>query len=70
MTLRFLQLAIFCAVLFGAIWFEQANDYPINSYIKGVWAFLAAYGFTLLWARVEDWRVRSRGGFGGPASEE
>lgn len=57
---RLIQITIFLAVVFAAIWFEDAYDYPINGYIKGAWGFMASYGFTLLWCRFEAFLILRR----------
>lgn len=46
------QFVIFCGITFGAIWFQEENDYPLNPIIIGAWAFMGAYGFTLAVNRI------------------
>lgn len=59
-TLRFLQIIVAAAVGCGAIYVDQQIEYGINPAIIGAWAFMAAYGVTLLINRFcppsnDDW---------------
>lgn len=53
---RTMQITIALLVGWGSIWFQQANDYPINPYITGAWCFMCAYGATMLVVKLADWR--------------
>ena len=52
------QIVIASAVMFAAIYAQETLNYPINGYLIGAWAFMAAYGATLLAVRLIDRRVR------------
>lgn len=55
---KLVQVAIALAVMFGAIYFQQTMDYPLNPNIVAAWSFMATYGATLLAVRLLDRRVR------------
>jgi hypothetical protein len=55
------QFLIAAIVGCSAMWFQQAYHYPINGYIVAAWAFMAAYGATLLAVRLLDRASSARG---------
>lgn len=52
---RTMQVTLSLVVGFGAIYFSETNNYPINPALIGVWSFLAAYGATLGLIRASEW---------------
>jgi hypothetical protein len=69
MLLRIVQVLIAAAVVFGCIWFEQSTGYHINPWIIGAWAFMASYGFTLVYDRLSA-RIGDGGPLAGLGGEE
>lgn len=60
--LRVCQVLIMLGVGFGAIYFQQSNEYDINPLIIAAWGFMAAYGFTLGVLRIREWLWRRKRG--------
>lgn len=53
------QFSIALFVVMASIYAAETIPYPINPFIIGAWAFMAAYGFTLAYINLSDRRVRT-----------